>query len=109
MNAEFFAAIEDIEKEKGIPRSYMYEKIRVAMLNSGKAVITTAVGLIDHRTAVQVHFEFRVPFEEYVLTAFVVSCADLQSQVLGSSLQFLPHRGIECGGTQLSRQPRRSS
>ena len=28
MNAEFFEAIEDIEKEKGIPREYMYEKIR---------------------------------------------------------------------------------
>ena len=32
MNAEFFAAIEDIEKEKGIPRGYMYDKIRQAML-----------------------------------------------------------------------------
>ncbi len=32
MNAEFFEAIEDIEKEKGIPRSYMYDKIRQAML-----------------------------------------------------------------------------
>ena len=32
MNAEFFAAIEDIEKEKGIPRTYIYDKIRQAML-----------------------------------------------------------------------------
>ncbi len=32
MNAEFFTAIEDIEKEKGIPRQYMYDKIRLAML-----------------------------------------------------------------------------
>ena len=32
MNAEFFEAIEDIEKEKGIPRAYMYDKIKVAML-----------------------------------------------------------------------------
>ena len=32
MNAEFFEAIEDIEKEKGIPRGYMYEKIKLAML-----------------------------------------------------------------------------
>ena len=32
MNAEFFAAVEDIEKEKGIPRDYMYEKIEQAML-----------------------------------------------------------------------------
>lgn len=32
MNAEFFSAVEDIEKEKGIPREYMYEKIQQAML-----------------------------------------------------------------------------
>ena len=32
MNAEFFSAIEDIEKEKGIPRSYMYDKINQAMI-----------------------------------------------------------------------------
>ncbi len=34
MNAEFFEAIEDIEKEKGIPRAYMYEKIKQAMLTA---------------------------------------------------------------------------
>ena len=32
MNADFFEAVEDIEKEKGIPRSYMYDKINQAML-----------------------------------------------------------------------------
>ena len=32
MNAEFFAAIADIEKEKGIPKEYMLEKIRQALL-----------------------------------------------------------------------------
>ena len=32
MNADFFQAIEDIEREKGIPRGYMYDKIRQAML-----------------------------------------------------------------------------
>ncbi len=32
MNAEFFEAIEDIEKEKGIPKVYMYDKIKQAML-----------------------------------------------------------------------------
>ena len=34
MNAEFFDAVADIEKEKGIPREYMYEKIRQAMLTA---------------------------------------------------------------------------
>ena len=32
MNAEFFIAIEEIEKEKGIPRQYMYDKINQAMM-----------------------------------------------------------------------------
>ena len=31
MNADFFEAIEDIEREKGIPRGYMYDKIKQAM------------------------------------------------------------------------------
>ena len=34
MNADFFKAIEDIEKENGIPRVYMYEKIRKAMMTA---------------------------------------------------------------------------
>ena len=32
MNTEFFEAIRDIEAEKGIPRQFMYDKIRQAML-----------------------------------------------------------------------------
>ncbi len=32
MNAEFFEAIEDLEREKGIPREYMYDKINQAMI-----------------------------------------------------------------------------
>ena len=36
MNADFFAAIEDIEREKGIPKSYMMEKITQALLAAYK-------------------------------------------------------------------------
>ena len=36
MNAEFFAAIEDIEREKGIPKDYMLEKITQALLAAFK-------------------------------------------------------------------------
>ncbi len=36
MSADFFAAIEDIEREKGIPREYMYDKINQAMLAAFK-------------------------------------------------------------------------
>ncbi len=32
MNAEFFEAIEDLEKEKGIPKTYMLERIHQALL-----------------------------------------------------------------------------
>ena len=32
MNAEFFEAVADIEAEKGIPKAYMYDKIKQAML-----------------------------------------------------------------------------
>lgn len=32
MNAEFFAAIEDIEREKGIPKAYMLDRINQALL-----------------------------------------------------------------------------
>ena len=31
MNAEFFDAVAQLEKEKGIPREFMYEKIQLAM------------------------------------------------------------------------------
>ena len=36
MNAEFFDAIEQIEKEKGMPRGYMQEKIQQALLTAFK-------------------------------------------------------------------------
>ncbi len=32
MNTDFFSAIEEIEKEKGIPRQFMFDKIKQAML-----------------------------------------------------------------------------
>lgn len=36
MNADFFAAIEDIEREKGIPKTYMMDKITQALLAAYK-------------------------------------------------------------------------
>ena len=36
MNAEFFLAIAEIEKEKGIPKEYMLEKIQQALLTAYK-------------------------------------------------------------------------
>ena len=42
MNAEFFEAIEDIEKEKGIPREYMYNKPWL-MIFPGIALVITSL------------------------------------------------------------------
>ena len=36
MSAEFFEAVEAIEKEKGIPREYMFDKIRQALTTAFK-------------------------------------------------------------------------
>lgn len=36
MNAEFFTALDDIEREKGIPKSYMFDKITQALLAAYK-------------------------------------------------------------------------
>ena len=51
MNAEFFAAIEDIEREKGIPKAYMIEKINQALLAAFKkdnpAAADNVVVLVD--------------------------------------------------------------
>lgn len=34
MNSEFFDALDALEREKGIPKEFMYEKIRQAMLQA---------------------------------------------------------------------------
>ena len=36
INKEFFQAITDIEREKGIPREYMFGKIRQALITAYK-------------------------------------------------------------------------
>jgi N utilization substance protein A len=42
MNAEFFKAIADIEREKGIPQAYMLEKIELALLAALKKDVPDA-------------------------------------------------------------------
>ena len=36
MNAEFFKALDLLEKEKGIPKEYMIEKVEAALLSGFK-------------------------------------------------------------------------
>jgi N utilization substance protein A len=66
MNADFYAAIEDIEKEKGIPREYMYEKINQAMLAAFKRDNPEAADNV-----VIVMDENKKKIEMYVQTAVV--------------------------------------
>ena len=61
MNAEFFAALDDIEREKGIPRDYMLEKINQALLAALKK---------DHPTAAE-HIFVRVDEEGQKIELFV--------------------------------------
>ncbi|MCL2368208.1 MAG: transcription termination/antitermination protein NusA, partial [Oscillospiraceae bacterium] len=61
MNAEFFAALEDIEREKGISKEYMLEKINQAL---------TAALKKDHPTAADNIF-VRVDEEEKRIDLFV--------------------------------------
>ena len=51
MNAEFFAALEQLEKEKGIPQAYMLEKIEATLLSAFKKEYgATAMMRIDMNT-----------------------------------------------------------
>ena len=49
MNKEFFEAVRELEKEKGIPAEYLYEKIRAAIVvavkkdYNGKDVISCEI------------------------------------------------------------------
>lgn len=60
MNAEFFSAIEDIEKEKGIPKEYMYEKIIQAMVaafrkDNPEATDNVMVDLNENKKTVEMY------------------------------------------------------
>lgn len=65
MNAEFFTAIEDIEKEKGIPREYMHEKIRQAMLTAFKkdnpeAAENVVIEMNEEKKKIEMYVEMEV-------------------------------------------------
>jgi len=78
MNAEFFAAIADIEKEKGIPQQYMLEKIEQALLaalrkDNPNAADAARVDVIPEKKKIDMYIEKTVveevenPATEYTL------------------------------------------
>ncbi len=65
MNAEFFTAIEDIEREKGIPREYMHEKIRQAMLtafrkDNPEAAENVVIEMNEEKKKIEMYVEMEV-------------------------------------------------
>jgi N utilization substance protein A len=65
MNADFYAAIEDIEKEKGIPREYMYEKINQAMLaafrrDNPEAAENVVIAMDEHKRKIDMYVRTEV-------------------------------------------------
>ena len=86
MNAEFFEAIEDIEKEKGIPRTYMYEKIRQAMLaafrrDNPECEDNVEIVLDEDKKQIEMHVrKLVVPCVQYTDDAFgICSCSSVPS------------------------------
>jgi N utilization substance protein A len=68
MNAEFFTAIEDIEREKGIPQAYMIERIEQAMLAAMRKDLPNAaeaarVVLNPKKRTIEMYVERRVVAE----------------------------------------------
>ncbi len=65
MNAEFFTALEDIEREKGIPKEYMQEKIRQAMLTAFKkdnpdAAENVIIDMNEEKKKIEMYVEMEV-------------------------------------------------
>ena len=65
MNAEFFEAIADIEKEKGIPKEYMLEKINQALLaamkkNNPESADCVMVDIDEAKKKIDVYFQMAV-------------------------------------------------
>ena len=57
MNAEFFSALEQLEKEKGISQKYMLEKIELALQSAFKREYgMTPMDLVEKLPAALRHF-----------------------------------------------------
>lgn len=65
MNAEFFTAVEMLEKEKGIPRQYMYDKIHQAMMaafrkDNPEAADNVVIDMNEEKKKIEMYIEMEV-------------------------------------------------
>ncbi len=90
MNAEFFEAIAMIEREKGIPREYMHEKIAQALTTAYKrdnlGVSDNIVVTLDEGRK-EIHMQVKKTVVEEVLNpALEISVADARQIVAGADV-----------------------
>ena len=89
MNAEFFTALEDIEREKGISKAYMLEKIELALLAALKK---------DHPTAAENIFvkvdEAAQKIEMYIRKTAVEEVEDPDTQMTLDEAQKINKKAI---------------
>lgn len=84
MNAEFFTAIADIEKEKGIPKQYMLDKIEQALLAALKkdnpnAADCARVEVDEHKKKIEMYIQKSVV--EEVMNPAVEITLDLAKKI----------------------------
>jgi N utilization substance protein A len=70
MNSEFFLALDEIEKDKGIPKVYMLEKINQALLaavrkDNPAAAEGVRVEIDDKKRSIRIYIEKTVTEEVY--------------------------------------------
>lgn len=86
MNAEFFAALDDIEREKGIPKTYMLEKITQALLAAYKkdnpaCADNIVINMDDEKKRVDMYLRMEVVDEiENPATQLLVEAANSYSK-----------------------------
>ncbi|MFB0921038.1 MAG: transcription termination factor NusA [Oscillospiraceae bacterium] len=86
MNADFFAALDDIEKEKGIPKSYMFEKITQALLAAYKkdnpaCADNVVINMDDEKKRIDMYLRMEVVDEvENPATQLLVEAAQSYSK-----------------------------
>ena len=86
MNADFFAAIEDIEREKGIPKTYMIEKITQALLAAYKkdnpaCADNVVINMDDEKKRIEMYLRMEVVDEvENPATQMLLDAANSYSK-----------------------------
>lgn len=94
MNSEFFTALDELEKQKGIPKQYMLDRVEAALINAYKrecgGSANVRVNIDSQKQDVKV-YQCRTVVEEVTNPTLEISLADAQKisrrYVLGSVVE----------------------